>query len=801
MSSSEDDSSAKNPLGNIRKLRSVLCHMIDVHHGLLPVLRQAHVLDDDQINQIANKPTPYSATDQLLDVIVELPRRKQKPFLNALFKTGQKHVNNYIVSSGRQPSANEENWPLYGSDTCDHINVKWSELTETLDSVNGLLDELLLAGCISREHQRSIESRETCVGKNEALLSILKRRSIRDYKGFIRCLKTSKQCQIVSLLESNSPGNHGSLSEELKKRLSVSRPALIELIETRNGLLAHLVQNDCITQRQQDSVAGAESQTKRNSILMRIITRGCMSDYEQFVACLVRSGQQHVTRILLEDGVAVRLEVKLGARRALLYSRDTKRSDPYNVARFTSSAEDLRQLLSQEVSLGSDVQLIAIVLDEDVAGLFYLCTSLKGLLHLRELYASGTLLLCLNTSLADAKDKCMPVVDSIDWNMSHYMKCCQYMYHSLGLSRLSNLYSLTRKICCSDSNAPWISVSFERFPPEITETLIIRAAGKLFQMLNIMMPDALLYAMATLCLVSRSWWRTLTHRKYIKRLLLEYCRQVCQPFKRNPHRLTSIHVEGIIAGVAEFCNKLYVACEESNAIQVFDSNSRFKLLSVIRIHELAYPVDIAVCHDTAGLYVADCKKRAVWRVNLLSYKQIDKFISTHYQPYSLSTKSRRLLITSSDGDELFVYGDDGVLLEHIKLPYFMTATHAVETRDRTFMVSHGSQDCSSPGQSGYETVSEVDRNGQVVRSFSGHPKDVGSTRLNQPHYLALVEDKHAIVADHFNKRIVLLDGNMRLKRIWISSLNGQPWRLCFSGRTSFLFVVGYYSSHVLVYHV
>jgi hypothetical protein len=121
--------------------------------------------------------------------------------------------------------------------------------------------------------------------------------------------------------------------------------------------------------------------------------------------------------------------------------------------------------------------------------------------------------------------------------------------------------------------------------------------------------------------------------------------------------------------MTELGDKLYVVCSRSNVIRVFHRSPPFTRLANIEVQGLVDPMDI--CSEENQLYIADYEQCAIWRVNLLSYKQVDKFISTQWQPFSLSTKSRRLLITPHDGDALFIYGDDGVLLKHIKLPHYM----------------------------------------------------------------------------------------------------------------------------------
>jgi hypothetical protein len=265
--------------------------------------------------------------------------------------------------------------------------------------------------------------------------------------------------------------------------------------------------------------------------------------------------------------------------------------------------------------------------------------------------------------------------------------------------------------------------------------------------------------------------------------------------------LQTLQTKNAAWGVCEFSNKLYVACSCSNIIQVFNSSPPFSQLEDIEIRGLTDPNDISVCVVTGQLYIADHDQCAIWRVNLISSKQ-NKFISIGCPPWSLSTKSSRLLITPFDGDALFIYRNDGVLLKYIKLPDYMNATHAVETTHNTYIVSHGSRLAGGTLQSEYEShesVSEIDINGRVVRTLNSQYKDTGSIQFDWAYYLAFADKNHVIFADLRKKRIVMSNEDLRFGRVIIKSLQGQPVRLCFCQRTGLIFVV--YSNNICVYKI
>jgi hypothetical protein len=63
--------------------------------------------------------------------------------------------------------------------------------------------------------------------------------------------------------------------------------------------------------------------------------------------------------------------------------------------------------------------------------------------------------------------------------------------------------------------------------------------------------------------------------------------------------------------------------------------------------------------------------------------QVDEFTTIEWKPWSLSVNFGRLLITPHNGAALFLYNDDGIELNHIQLPDYTDALHAVDTTHET----------------------------------------------------------------------------------------------------------------------
>jgi hypothetical protein len=248
----------------------------------------------------------------------------------------------------------------------------------------------------------------------------------------------------------------------------------------------------------------------------------------------------------------------------------TEQDEAHIVEQFTSflmkrCAERRRELLFQVISVDAGVQLIAIDKVSSI-GLYYWCTSLEGLQRLTDLYTSGRLQLMLNqvfSSLLDGSQSLL--IDNLSWNRLEFFKCSQYMFESQGMSVFSEIYSLAQRKNYNDVSSIDFSFSISQLPRELTEIIVIRSSALLFTILKAGNPLADVYVVATLCAVSRSWWRMLTNRKYLKRLIKQYFRRLCHPFNCRPQQLESLQVEKkIVNGVAEFNNKLFAICNRVN---------------------------------------------------------------------------------------------------------------------------------------------------------------------------------------------------------------------------------------------
>jgi len=172
---------------------------------------------------------------------------------------------------------------------------------------------------------------------------------------------------------------------------------------------------------------------------------------------------------------------------------------------------------------------------------------------------------------------------------------------------------------------------------------------------------------------------------------------------------------------------------------------------------------------------------------------LPKSPSDTFKPWKLSVTSTRLLVTSYKTRQLIEFDAVGDELRRVQLPDDMAPRHAVESPTGTFIISHDNY------QLRQDQVSEVNTAGEVLRQFS-------RSRLSSLGVTAHVAaDSHGniLVADQHNRRILLLDAQLRLRRVVVDAdqLNyKEPRCLCYKEQSGQL-LVGLWEGDVAVFNV
>jgi len=138
-------------------------------------------------------------------------------------------------------------------------------------------------------------------------------------------------------------------------------------------------------------------------------------------------------------------------------------------------------------------------------------------------------------------------------------------------------------------------------------------------------------------------------------------------------------------------------------------------------------------------------------------------------------------MTSQDPHQLIQFDSVGDELRRVQLPRGMAPRHAVESPTGSFIVSLYNRQLNQ-GQ-----VVEVNNVGEVLREISGSRL----SSLSYTGHIAVDSQGHILVADQHNRRILLLDSQLNLRRTIIDEHqqnNEWPQRLCYNEQSGQLLV-------------
>jgi len=249
-----------------------------------------------------------------------------------------------------------------------------------------------------------------------------------------------------------------------------------------------------------------------------------------------------------------------------------------------------------------------------------------------------------------------------------------------------------------------------------------------------------------------------------------------------------------VTGVTQLHDVVYIVCSWSSTILRFNARTHQRLTDIY-VEGLTSPLDIVACERTSQIYVAD-HFECIWRMTSDGadiQRWLPKSPSDTFKPSTLSVTSTRLLVTSCFTHQLIQFDEVGDELRRVQLPDDMKPWHAVESPSGTFIVSRYNE------QLDQGDVSEVNTGGEVLRQFSG------SHLLSLRRTPRVAVDSHGniLVADQYNRRILLLDAHLTLLRVIIDKhqFNDKwPWRLCYIEQSGQL-LVGLSGGGVAVFDV
>lgn len=254
-----------------------------------------------------------------------------------------------------------------------------------------------------------------------------------------------------------------------------------------------------------------------------------------------------------------------------------------------------------------------------------------------------------------------------------------------------------------------------------------------------------------------------------------------------------------IYGVTKLRRKIYVLCQWSKSIRVYDDASPFQLQSEIHLDGIRKPCDLAASDKNECLYMSDSLCKCIWKVDL-DDKLVGKpdgqrpalWLDNASSPFTLSVTRDGHVITVTWGQPsgLDIFGPDATSICHVSLPTDVEfPLHAVVSSFGNLIVSH------MWTNSWTWTISEVSREGTVVRRFNPTDKRL---LLNWPRHLALDSDDRVFVSDCENDRVSLIDSKLNSCDVVLSRSTAKiarPDRIHYDAENRQL-IVAHFEGHV-----
>jgi hypothetical protein len=334
------------------------------------------------------------------------------------------------------------------------------------------------------------------------------------------------------------------------------------------------------------------------------------------------------------------------------------------------------------------------------------------------------------------------------------------------------------KLVVRDTKAP----SFNKLPYQVRETILKAAIFRLFVTLGKMTSRADVITVMTLTAVCDSWRKIVMSRQSNKRYLRRIMEYVVRPYQLHPQLLLTLHGQRMVAGLALLRNKLYIVYDESSAVKVYSiCHMPYEPLQGVHVNGLRRPVDLMASDLSNCLYIVDLSSGCVWRVKELDHS-VDKWVSVENAiRLSSTTDGLVMVLVAVDAEGRYpndsyrgvlnIYSPDGELLRIIRLSRdIANPQHAIQTADNLFIVCHGNHITE------LNRVCQVNVDGDVVNSYGGS----GGSRLGQlsgPVYMALDNDGQILVVEFPNRRVILFDSRLNIKRVLLSWTDERPLRI------------------------
>ena len=238
--------------------------------------------------------------------------------------------------------------------------------------------------------------------------------------------------------------------------------------------------------------------------------------------------------------------------------------------------------------------------------------------------------------------------------------------------------------------------------------------------------------------------------------------------------------------VTSLDNDIYVLrWKETEQIEVFDADS-YSLLRRLTVPDLEGFADMTSCDHSRCLYVSDYINDCISRV------EVDGAVTqwpVSDGPCGMSvsaTPTHNVLVTCHDVCAIKEFTPRGDPVRTIMLTdEVVNPWHTIQLTTGQFIVCHGGMEDPS------HRVCRLDVDGCVVQPFGGPPGSSNPDQLHVPWHLAVDEEQFIFVADHDNRRVVLLSPRLQYLQEVVSRdrLKWDPHRLWVDAMRRRLYVV------------
>ena len=238
--------------------------------------------------------------------------------------------------------------------------------------------------------------------------------------------------------------------------------------------------------------------------------------------------------------------------------------------------------------------------------------------------------------------------------------------------------------------------------------------------------------------------------------------------------------ENPVLGVTWLKNKIYVVCEQSNMVHVFQDHPPFSELEGITIKRMTRPYDIAASEASRTIFISDGDERCVWTVQMLD-------TCSKIRKWKIDGCPETLSITLADNLSVVVRREDRYTLDICSCSD-VNQTHSIYLPQEIQDIRHMFQPSSGNAIISYSTerfpsvymISELSINeGTFIHTFD--PRLVRSVNIKnwKPEYLSIDGEGHIFVADSHSDRVYqlnsqLTDVQILLNRVSHRLVRDQP---------------------------